>query len=160
MSFKEKQKSRIKEKENEAFLDYFEKCSHLDEKLMFNFGRLTRPEQNYPIEYEKYLDNLFYEIRISRQRLFLYLPVTHSLQKQSEKLFEKCADIRDVFNEKFGPVKVEIWNEMENLNNGTTQQIINRTSELDYYNSINPLRTSFRQELNSYILEMQKHFQI
>jgi len=154
LTYNEKHQSRIKERETEVLLDFFELCSHLDEKLMFSFGDLTNSEKNYPIEHEKYVNELFYKIRISRQRLFIYLPTEHSIQMKAESLFQKCVDVRDIFRKTFGSLKTAVWEEMVCLDNGEMKNYKELAQKADeasknYHTAINPSYESFRVELNN-----------
>jgi hypothetical protein len=163
LSFSEKQKSRIKEKENEVLLNFFEKCADLEQKLIFNFGNLTKTEEMYPIEYQKYVDNLFYEIRISRQRVFLYLPIDLQIQIKAEVISQHCAEIRNVFGKKFGNYKISLIEESKAISEGSESEYheaVAKTNKAksEYDESLKPHYDSFRLELNNFMLEMQKHF--
>ncbi len=163
LTFAEKQKSKIKEKENEILIAFFEKCALLEEKLLYNFGNLTYTEKNYPVEYQKSMDNLFWEIRISRTRLHLYLPIEHDLQVKAENLFSQCAEIREVFNKFFGKFKSALIEEMEALAEGDSYTIAEKCAEADklqneYLLALKPFLDTFHTEFSVLQEEIQKHF--
>lgn len=163
LSFTEKQKSRIKEKENDILLGFFEKCALLEEKLLYNFGNLTYTEKSYPVEYQKSIDNLFWEIRISRTRLHLYLPIEHDLQTKAENLFIQCAEIRLIFNKHFGHFKIALIEEMDALTEDDKAIIAEKCEKSDklqndYLSALRPFLDKFHIEFSALQIEIQKHF--
>lgn len=163
VSYNEKHLSRIKEKETEVLLEFFEKCVFLDEKLMFNFGDLTYSENNYPIEYEKEVNKLFAEIRISYQRLFLYLSFDNELDIKINKIVGKCEELRNIFRQNFGKYKVALVKKGKALAEASfeeakKQSLETHRIEKDYYSSIKPIREEFRINLSEFIISLNKHF--
>jgi hypothetical protein len=106
------QQSRLKEKQNEALLTFFEECLTLLERLQVNLGDIAYIGDPKPLtEYQEFVTRLFTNIYTAYHRLLIYFPQEAELTGAAEKLLVALMGTKKVFTTHFGACKIALVRE-------------------------------------------------
>lgn len=158
-------KTKLKEKEREALLDFFENCVILlSEKLLYNFGDLTYSESKQLMEYDKSVNTLFTQTFICYHRLILYLPNDNPLLSASHNLIDSVLSARIVFRKHFGKYRIALHHECEAMADGNKESLHAHCAATDiaskeYYGQMNPVTDKLKTSLHNYIVALNSYFQ-
>lgn len=107
------QQTRLKEKQNEALLTFFDECLTLLERLQVDLGDIARIGDPKPLaEYHDSVTRLFTNIYTAYHRLLIYFPYDADLTGAAEKLLIALMGARKVFRSHFGSCMVALITEV------------------------------------------------
>jgi hypothetical protein len=164
LTISSEQQSKLKEKEREALLTFFEDCLILiNEKLTFNFGDMTYDEGKFLIEYQRSLDHLFTRIIVDYHRLLLYFSAEDQLLNAAVSLVQAVIEVRKIYRKNFSKFKKSLMEESEAIVSGDKKAFHARATETDvasdeYYSYLNPAVDKLRTTFGEYIHALNIHF--